>query len=193
VRLPCGAGVPAFPAHRVAHGHTLAVCCCPPRHNATEPEQLQRRTPGEGAGARLLLRELKSDAAQRTLPLPPALVALLRDHKVTQDALRLRHGPAWNADGFVFVSRTGTPLDGAHLTLAFQKLVVRAGLPPMSFHDLRHSAASFLGAGGVPVEVAKAILEHPDLRLTLNLYRHVQPEEYNRAAAAMERRLAELT
>jgi hypothetical protein len=28
------------------------------------------------------------------------------------------------------------------------------------------------------------------VRLTLNRYRHVQPEEYDRAAAAMERRLA---
>ena len=67
-----------------------------------------------------------------------------------------------------------------------------AGLPPMRFHDLRHCAASFLGAGGVPVEVAKALLGHTDIRLTLNLYRHIQPEEYERAAAAMERRLAKL-
>ena len=82
---------------------------------------------------------------------------------------------------------------GAHLTVAFRQLVAAAGLPPMRFHDLRHSAASFLGADGVPVEVAKAILGHTDVRLTLNLYRHVQPEEYDRAAAAMERRLANLS
>ena len=44
----------------------------------------------------------------------------------------------------------------------------------------------------VPVEVAKAILGHSDVRLTLNRYRHVQPEEYDRAAAAMERRLIKL-
>jgi len=106
--------------------------------------------------------------------------------------MRLSHHLGWNADGFVFVSRKGTPLDGAHLTVAFQRLVAAAGLPPMRFHDLRHSAASFLGADGVPVEVAKAILGHSDVRLTLNLYRHVQPEEFDSAAAAMERRLAKL-
>lgn len=155
-------------------------------------EQLQRRMPAEGAGARLVLRGLKSDAAHRTLPLPPALVALLREHQIAHDALRVRHGHGWNADGFVFVSRKGTPLDGAHLSVAFRRLVARAGLPPVRFHDLRHSAASFLGADGVPVEVAKAILGHSDVRLTLNLYRHVQPEEFDRAAAAMERRLASL-
>lgn len=155
-------------------------------------EQLQRRMPDEGAGARLVLRGLKSDAGYRTLALPPALVALLRAHRAAQNQARLCHGRGWNEDDLVFVSRKGTPLDGAHLTVAFQRLVAKAGLPPMRFHDLRHSAASFLGADGVPVEVAKAILGHSDVRLTLNLYRHVQPEEYDRAAAAMERRLAKL-
>lgn len=138
----------------------------------------------------MILRGLKSAAANRILPLPPALVALLREHQAAQGALRRRHGPEWNARGLVFVGRTGGPLDGPHLTVAFQKLVAAAGLPPMRFHDLRHCAASFLGADGVPVEVAKALLGHTDVRLTLNLYRHIQPEEYERAAAAMERRLA---
>ena len=105
---------------------------------------------------------------------------------------RQRHSPRWNAAEFVFVSRKGTPLDGAHLTVAFKAIAARAGLSPMRFHDLRHSAAPFLGADGVPVEVAKAILGHSDVRLTLNLHRHVQPEEFDRAAAAMERRLATL-
>ena len=42
------------------------------------------------------------------------------------------------------------------------------------------------------LEVAKALLGHTDVRLTLNLYRHVRPGEYERAAAAMERRRAKL-
>ena len=90
-----------------------------------------------------------------------------------------------------FFSRKGTLLDGAHLMVAFKKLVASAGLPPMRFHDLRHCAVAFLGADGVPVEVAKAILGHADVRLTLNLCRHVQPEEYEHAAA-MGRCLAKL-
>ena len=157
-------------------------------------EQLQRRAPAETGVALgpLILRSLKSAAAHRTLPLPPALIATLRAHRAAQEHERARCDAAWNARGLVFVSRKGTPLDGAHLTVAFKKIVARAGLPPMRFHDLRHCAASFLGADGVPVEVTKAILGHTDVRLTLNLYRHIQPEEYERAAAAMERRLARL-
>ena len=40
--------------------------------------------------------------------------------------------------------------------------------------------------------MTKAILGHTNMRLPLNLYRHIQPEEYERAADAMERRLAKL-
>jgi integrase len=157
-------------------------------------EQLQRRSPAEPAAGQgpLVLRGLKSDAAHRTLPLPPALVALLREHKAAQERERARCSAEWNARGLVFVSRKGTPLDGAHLTVACKKIVAAAGLPLLRFHDLRHCAASFLGADGVPVEVAKAILGHSNVRLTLNRYRHIQPEGYERAVAAMERRLATL-
>ena len=52
-------------------------------------------------------------------------------------------------------------------------LLRRVGLPALRFHDLRHSAGSLLGADGVPVEVAKAILGHADVRLTLTRYRYV--------------------
>ena len=42
-------------------------------------------------------------------------------------------------------------------------------------------------------EVVTAILGNSDVRLTLNLYCHVQPEGYDRAAAAMGHRLAKFT
>ena len=56
----------------------------------------------------------------------------------------------------------------------------------MTYHDLRHSCASLLAAQGVPVEVARAILGHSDIRITLNVYTHVLDEQTRRAAAAMD-------
>jgi hypothetical protein len=40
--------------------------------------------------------------------------------------------------------------------------------------------------------VARTVLGYADVPLTSHLYRHAQPEEYERAAAAMERRLAKV-
>jgi integrase len=87
----------------------------------------------------------------------------------------------------VFATRFGTPYDGPNVTKQFQAHLARVGLPPMRFHDLRHSAVSFMAAEGVPVEVARAILGRSDARLTLNVYRHILDEEHDRAADVLER------
>ena len=59
--------------------------------------------------------------------------------------------------------------------------------PAMRYHDLRHSAASFLAAQGVSITVAKEILGHSDIRLTANVYTHVLDAAKRDAADAMDR------
>ena len=59
-----------------------------------------------------------------------------------------------------------------NLIRAFHAVRERAGLPPLRFHDLRHSALSFLAAQGVAPRVAMEIAGHADIRLTLGVYTH---------------------
>ncbi|HXH07021.1 MAG TPA: site-specific integrase [Vicinamibacterales bacterium] len=124
-----------------------------------------------GPGWRLV--EPKSATSRRSLPLPAPLVALLRAHRRRQGEQRLAAGARWGEHGFVFTSRWGAPLDGPRLTATVKQLLARAGLPPLRFHALRHSAASLLLAQGVPARVVAEILGHRDVRLTLNTYTHV--------------------
>ena len=91
----------------------------------------------------------------------------------------------------VFCTRYGTPLDGPNVTRYFQRLLEHDELPVMRYHDLRHSAASFLAAQGVPITVAKEILGHSDIRLTANVYTHVLDAAKREAADAMDRLFAE--
>jgi integrase len=58
---------------------------------------------------------------------------------------------------------------------AFRKLLQNAGLPPMHFHDLRHSAATILLAQGVNVKVVSELLGHSDIAITLRVYGHLLP------------------
>ncbi len=44
-----------------------------------------------------------------------------------------------------------------------------------------------MAAKGVPVEVARAILGHSDARLTMNVDRHVLPDEHSQAADVVDR------
>lgn len=145
--------------------------------------EAMQRVQGEG----LVVVEPKSDAGIRTIKLPQFLVEQLRAHRERQDAQR-REANRWEDRDLVFCTRYGTPFDGPNVTRYFQRHLDRVGLPHLRFHDLRHSAISFLAADGVPLEVAQRIAGHSDARLTANVYRHILPEEHDRAAEAMERR-----
>ncbi|MBX2797646.1 MAG: site-specific integrase [Myxococcales bacterium] len=50
----------------------------------------------------------------------------------------------------------------------------QAGLPPISFHGLRHSYASQLVMAGVPLQAVQEYLGHPDIRQTQR-YAHLSP------------------
>jgi integrase len=92
--------------------------------------------------------ELKTDASRRLLALPPTLVDVMRRHREHQQAEREVAGRSWRSTGFVFTTIRGDPLDGTVVTHSFQRLLRRAGLPRMRFHDLRHGCASLLLAEG---------------------------------------------
>jgi integrase len=117
----------------------------------------------------------KTEKGRRTIALPERIMGALRVHRVRQLEERLQAGAAWTDSAFVFTTDLGRPLDSSSTTHRFQKLVKRAGLPMQRFHDLRHAAASFLLAQGVPARVVMEILGHSQISLTLNTYSHVVP------------------
>ena len=57
----------------------------------------------------------------------------------------------------------------------FKKLLERAGLPDIRFHDLRHSAATMLLGMGVHPKIVQERLGHHDIGTTMNIYSHVLP------------------
>jgi hypothetical protein len=51
----------------------------------------------------------------------------------------------------------------------------RAELPPIRYHDVRHSYATAAVAAGVAIKVASQRLGHVDIAVTLRLHVHVLP------------------
>jgi integrase len=66
-------------------------------------------------------------------------------------------------------------MDNPDLLKRFGRLLKAADLPHMHFHDLRHSAATFLLAMGVHAKIAQELLGHSNIAITLNIYSHVLP------------------
>ena len=68
----------------------------------------------------------------------------------------------------------------------FKPLRDRSGLPPIHFHDLRHTYATLALLNGVPVKVVSEVLGHKDVSTTLRTYAHVLPGMGKEAAKTMD-------
>lgn len=130
--------------------------------------------------------EPKTARSRRTLALPDVAVTALRAHRTRQLEERLAAGPLWHEHGLVFAHATGAPLLGSNVTRSFQRLLQRAGLRRMRFHDMRHACASLLIAQGIHPRVVMETLGHSQIGITMNVYSHVLPEAQREAAARMD-------
>jgi integrase len=110
----------------------------------------------------------------------------LRQHSMRQEDERKQLGSAWREHGLVFPSEVGTPMSPSNMWRGFQRLLRRAGLPPMRFHDLRHSCGTFLALQGVPMRTAMEILGHSTITTTAHIYMQVLDVSKREAAVQME-------
>lgn len=115
----------------------------------------------------------KSDSGVRTVRLDASTVAALRRHLADQELERAAWGDAYQNDGLVFCHENGTPLDPRGVSQAFQVRRKAAGLPKLTLHGLRHSAATHLALTvGAHRETVRAALGHSSTRTTETYYTH---------------------
>ncbi|MPZ14004.1 MAG: tyrosine-type recombinase/integrase [Chloroflexi bacterium] len=124
-----------------------------------------------------LLDAPKTRGSRAAVPLPAPLASVLRDHErqESEDSCQ-PPGEAWEAE-LVFRTERGRPLAGHLVTTQFQRVLKVAGLPRMTFHDLRGSCATLLAVLGVHPRVAMEILGHADFTTTMQYYTEVIGDE----------------
>jgi integrase len=76
---------------------------------------------------------------------------------------------------------------------SFRPLLVRAGLPSIRLHDLRHSAATLLLSLGEHPKVVQERLGHSTIGVTMDIYSHVLPDMQRNAASKLDTLFAEKT
>ena len=144
-----------------------------------------RRTITRGKGGSWEVGQPKTKASRCSIALPESCVMALRKHRVAQHAERLRLGPVWEDNDFVFTNRVGGPLHVNSLVKQFERLVREAGVSKIRFHDLRHTCATLLLAEGVHPKIVQERLGHSDITMTLNRYSHVTPTMQRQAAETL--------
>ena len=115
-------------------------------------------------GGRMWLTRPKTRKGQRLIPLPADLAADLESY---MDSAGIPD------DQPVFRSGRGNPICKDTLHHAWRRALDRAGLPHVSIHSARHTAATAFARLGVSGLARQSILGHADVGTTNAIYTHV--------------------
>ncbi len=118
------------------------------------------------------------------MPLSPASVALLWSVRVSQAVERLKAASIWVETGHVFTTLIGTAVDPRNALRAIPTAAKASGMADVGLHTLRHSFATHMLEGGVPLHTVSELLGHSSVAVTGNVYGHVSTEG---ARSAVER------
>jgi integrase len=129
--------------------------------------------------------EPKSESSLRLVELPQVAVKALRERRKLAKA-------EGHKSKLVFPSPSGTTLRKSNfLRRVFYPIREAAGLrPTLTFHHLRHTAASLMLLQGASPKLVQEVLGHADVTLTLRTYSHVLPGVSRQAADSMDALLA---
>jgi integrase len=147
----------------------------------TVRHSLRRFLDGQG----LTLTEPKTKSARRRIPLPPAVVTLLREHKEDQEQQKTVLRGRWVDQGFVITTLAGSAMDPVHLSKYFQDALGRCGVRRIRFHDMRHTCATLLLESGAELVTIKDLLGHSKIQITADVYTHVRLKVVRSAFDAM--------
>jgi integrase len=146
-------------------------------------------------------KEPKTDAGDRTLPLPSAPAAALKKLKAKQAAEKLAAGRAYGKGGYVLCDELGEPWKTDQLRRRFYRLVDASGvrrfhMQPegderprrITLYDTRHACLTYLATkAGVPDTVVSAWAGHTDLSFTKRTYIHPDAESLRAGSDALDR------
>ena len=117
---------------------------------------------------------LKTKNAYRTLPLSADAI----------DVLKAQKNKVGSSE-WVFPSPTGGPMSPDSVLHMLQRVLKRAGLPRIRFHDLRHTFATLALQNGVDIKTVSGMLGHFSAGFTLDTYAHVTTSAKREAAKTM--------
>jgi integrase len=122
----------------------------------------------------------------RHVRLTTRAVEALKRHRARQAKEKLKVGGLYQEQGLVFAGTGGGLINPSNLRQrSFKPLLEHAGLPRITFHDLRHTCASLLFQRNVHPKFVQELLGHASIAITLDTYSHMLPGMGGEAADAM--------
>ena len=115
-----------------------------------------------------------------------------RSLSIGTDAVEiLRNQQKKTSSEYVFPSPAGGPISPDSVLHMLHRVLKRAGLPKIRFHDMRHTFATVALQNGVDIKTVSGMLGHYSAGFTLDTYAHVTTQAQRQAADTMANILAD--
>ena len=122
----------------------------------------------------------KNQSSMRTLPLTSGVRDYLLKLKERQEEMRVTFGNCYTDNDYICKFDDGRLFRPDYVSHKFKVTLQRSELPVIRFHDLRHSAASFLIKAGFNLKEIQEWMGHSDIATTVKLpYGHTYQSSHN--------------
>jgi len=131
----------------------------------------------------------KNDSSYAVFPMPETLATELNKWRQEQQRLEMLQPQSYHHSDYICTHVNGSMLSPNYVSQHFKLLLKKCGMPHIRFHDLRHSAASYLKMLGFDLKDIQTWLRHKDIQTTMNIYTHLDLEAKSNIANKLEARL----
>jgi integrase len=136
---------------------------------------------------RLQVVEPKTAGSVRDVALSELGREALRRHRKQQTKHRMQLGDSWEDNNLVFPNAWGRFMATDYFVRReFKRILDRAGLPHIRFHDLRHTFATLQLGNQQPIKIVSEMMGHSRTAITQDLYTHVSAQMQRKAADALD-------
>ena len=139
---------------------------------------------------RIILKETKTDNSRRQLFLPEILIKKFKALRHEQNVRRMKLGDLYENHNFIFTQWNGKVMNVHTPTNWWKGFVKEHELTPVTFHGLRHSAASIMINAGMDIATVSKTLGHSNTSTTLNIYTHLIEDTKKQAVLTVAEKFA---
>jgi len=115
----------------------------------------------------------KTSSSHRTMPMPQMIKSIFKKIRQYQAQYKLLQPNDYIDEGYVFTHPDGRIITPNFVTRRFKRILANNNLPEIRFHDLRHSAASYLLFLGFGMKEIQSWLGHENISTTMDIYAHL--------------------
>lgn len=127
----------------------------------------------------------KNATSYRSFPLTEEARTIFQTAQAEEKENRRLCGRQYQENDYVFKWDDGRPYSPDYITKKFPALLKAHGMPHIRLHELRHSCASLLINAGFTLKDVQEWMGHADIKMTANIYGHLDVSRKQTMAAKL--------